>query len=299
MASYASPSIEVFRLQNHDIVRECGNNYSNHGHQSPAAVISSFDLETVRSYPGIAQNGSMTSFTTQWSTATKQTSNTRKRHTEEKNKKRRFHHFVEILMGIVKEKDEGRFLNAKAIICDCEQQKKRGEIESLSESLRCPLKDAVGSQFWGEARERLSQASLSSKTKRSSIGAIIEMGIYSSDTPSIARQKKEAHSRSPSMVESKPPAKNNVTKTNTKMKTGKKRLWMVIRVFMQYLQSKDCQLYRKAHILVNECVRRHGRIRQLRCNSLSGSIQVCLKKEFGLEHWRRAENFIAETLPAP
>jgi len=299
MASYASPSIEVFRLQNHDIVRECGNNYSNHGHQSLTAVISSFDLETVRSCPGIAKNGSMTSFTTQWSIATKQTSNTRKRHTEEKNKKRRFHHFVKILMGIVKEKDEGRFLNAKAIICDCEQQEKRGEIDSLSESLRCPLKDAVGSQFWREARERLSQESLYSKTKMSSIGATIETGFYSPNTLSTVCQTKEAHSRSPSMVESKLPAKNNV-KTNTEMKTGKKRLWMVIRVFMQFLQSKDCQLYRKAHILVNECMRRHGRIRHFdHCNSLSGSIQVCLKKEFGLEHWRRAEILVGKTLPAP
>lgn len=303
MTSYdASPSIEVFRVRNHDVVGVCDNSDSNHGlcsHQSPIAMVSSFDLESIRSHPGITANTSMTSFTTQWSTVTAHASNTTKRHSEKKHKKRKFHHFVKILMGIVKEKDEGKFQNAKAIIRSCQQQKRRGKIQSLSESLPCPLKDAVGPQFWGEARQRLlSQALLHSKTKRSSIGASIESVIYVPDTISSFQYKEEVHSRSPEVVESNENAKYNVTKANIKeARTRKKRLWMVIRVFMQYLGSTNSQLYRKAHTLVNECVRQHKKIHHFEHrNSLSGSIQTCLKKEFGLEHWKRAEYFVAESL---
>jgi hypothetical protein len=188
MASYdLSPSIEVFRVRNHDVVGVCDNSDSNqglNGHQSPIAIVSSFDLENIRSYPGITTNTSMSSFTTQWSTVTIHASNTTKRY------------------------------------------------------------------------------------------------------------KEEGHSRS------KTNARYNVTKANTKeIRTRKKRLWMVIRVFMQYLGRKNCQLYRKAHTLVNECVRQHKRGQHFEsCNSLSGNIQTCLKKEFGLEHWKRAEYFVAERL---
>lgn len=305
MTSYdASPSIEVFRVRNHDVVGACDNSDSNHGrlygHQSPIAMISSFDFENIRSHPGITANTSMTSLTTQWSTATIHASNTTRRHSEKKHKKSKFHHFVKILMGIVKEKDEGKFQNAKAIICSCQLQKRRGKIQSLSDSLPCPLKDAVGPQFWGEARQRLSQSLFHSKTQRSSTGASLESGVYVPDTSTSSVQcKEDEHSRSPKMVESNENAKYDVTKANIReARTRKKRLWMVIRVFMQYLGSRNSQLYCKAHMLVNECVRQHKRIQQFEhCNtSLSGSIQTCLKKEFGSEHWKRAEHFVSERL---
>jgi len=303
MTSYnVSSSIEIFRLHSHqyDALGECDGNDSKNDHPPPIAVVSSFDLETIRSYPGITKNGSMNSFTTQWSTAMTQTANTTKRNSEKKHEKSRFLHFVKILMRIVKEKDDERFQNAKAIVCNCEQQKRRGEIMSLSESLRCPLKDAVGPYFWGEARERLSRALLYSKTKRSINGATIESGIYAPDTKSSARHEEGRHLPSSSKLESKTTGKNTVTAAKIKeMRTRKKRLWMIIRVFMQYLQNKNCRLYRKAYILVNECVRLHKKVQRFEhCNSLSGSIQACLKKEIGLEYWRRAEYFVADILRA-
>ena len=72
---------------------------------------------------------------------------------------------------------------------------------------------------------------------------------------------------------------------------------MVIRVFMQYLRSNHDQLYKKAHTLVNECAQRHKRVKYFENNnSLSLSIQACFKKEFGLENWRRAEQYVDEIL---
>jgi len=313
MTSYdIAPSVEVFCSPQHDFFDECNNSVS--GHRSPVTVVSSFDLETVRSYPGITANSSMHSFTSEWSTVTTQISNTTKRQSEVKQRKRKFVHFVKILLGIVKEKDEGRFRNAKAVICDCEQQKRRGEIESMSESLRYPLKDAVGTQLWSEARQRMSQSLSHSMRERSSLVVAKESAcnsllvtspieqvsaspIEQVATSSIEQVEVYGRLGSSTMLKSESSTKTTKTTKIKEMGIRKKRLWMIIRVFMQYLRSKHCHLYRKAHTLVNECVRQHRRVQDFgHCSSLSGSIQACLKKEFGFDHWKRAEYFVADIL---
>jgi len=303
MTSYnIPPPMGPFSLQNLDVLGKCKASDSNLGHQTTIAMVSSFDLDNISSYPGIHTIDSMNSFTTQWSTATAHASNTTKQHSEKKHDERKFRQFVKILMRIVKEKDEGRFQNAKAVICNCEQQKRRGEIESISESLRCPLRDAVGPMFWGEAQERLKRASLYSKPKkRSSIGATLDSGIHAPAATSSVRPIEEGHFRSAAIIKStKIFAKNAVTTANmTESGTSKKQVWMVIRVFMKYFRRNHSELYRKAHALVNECMQQHRRVKHFEeSHCLSGSIQACLKKEFGLEHWRRAESFVKENLKA-
>lgn len=295
MASYhPSPSIELFRL------REPGKNFSDYGHSSLIAADSSFDLETVLSYPKIATNGSMNSFSTQWSSATAQVSNTTKQHSENKRRKRKFLHFVKILMRIVKEKDEGKFRNAKAVVCNWKRQKHEGGIENFSESLSCNLKQAVGPQFWSEARERLSHASKHIKTKRSSFDTTTESDTESSDITTPLQYEEDCCSRSHTTQISKRKTcrKDNMTTDEMKeMRIRKKRQWMVIRVFLKRLQKKDQHLYRKAHAIVNDCMRHHRQGRQSADrNSLSGNIETCLKKEFGSELWMRAELIVSEAL---
>ena len=295
MASYhASPSIELFRLG------ELGKNVSDHGHSPPIAADSSFDLETVLSYPKIATNGSMYSFSTQWSTATAQLSNTTKRHSENKRRKRKFLHFVKILMRIVKEKDEGKFRNAKAVVCDWKRQKREDGIDNVSESLGCNLKQAVGPQFWSEARKHLSKASAHIKTKRSSFDTTTQPDTQSSDITAPLQYEEECCSRSHTTQVSKRKTYRNDKMTTDEMKEmriRKKRQWMVIRVFLKRLQKKDQHLYRQAHAIVNDCMRHHRQGRQSKDrNSLSGSIETCLKKQFGSELWMRAELIVSEAL---
>jgi len=293
-----SPSTEVFRMENHNRMKDYDSSHSNQGRQRqpiPQALIPARDLETMRSRPDLTKNGSMQSFTTQWSTATTQTSNTTKRQCEKRQKKKKFLHFLKILMRIVKKKDEGRFRNARAVICDCEDKKKRGEIDSISHSLRCSLKDAVGPQFWKEAQDCMSKTSWNSKAKNSSIGTAVGSDNHSKGTATT--WESFAQSRA---TNGKGKSNDNdaIIATMNAATSRKKRIWMVIRLFMQHLRSGNCQHYSKAHALVNECVRRHKRIKHFEnSNSLSGSIQACLTKEFGLEHWRRAENDVAEMLP--
>mmetsp|Transcript_11412 Transcript_11412/g.28840 ORF Transcript_11412/g.28840 Transcript_11412/m.28840 type:complete len:303 (-) Transcript_11412:1075-1983(-) len=293
MTSYhPSSSIELFRLG------ELGKNVADHGHSAPITADSSFDLETVLSYPKIATNGSMNSFSTQWSTVTAQVSNTTKQHSENKRRKRKFLHFVKILMRIVKEKDEGKFRNAKAVVCNWKGQKHEGGIENFSESLSCNLKQAVGPQYWSEAREHLSQASAHIKTKRLSFDTTTEPYTQSSDITTPLQYEEEycSPSHTTQMSTRKTYRNDNLTTDEMKeMRMQKKRQWMVIRVFLKRLQEKDQHLYRKAHVIVNDCMRQHRQGRQSEDrNRLSGSIETCLKKQFGSELWMRAEHIVSE-----
>merc|ERR1740115_74581 len=98
---------------------------------------------------------------------------------------------------------------------------------------------------------------------------------------------------------------------NEEMNIRNKRLWMIISIFMQCLERKDAKLYMKARSLINECVERHRSCKYnsekysflsttsttttstststgtTRTSSLSGSIQFCLKKNIGVDYWRR------------
>lgn len=296
MAPYdESPSIEMFRLT------DCDKSATNQGRLPPIVVLSSFDFETVRSCPKISKNLSMNSFSSHWSTATTQISNTTKARSEKKLRRRKFLHFVEILLGIVKEKDDRKFRNAKAIVYNWERENNHGEIESFLESLRSSLKHAVGSRFWSEAKQRLSQAPSHTKTKWLSFGDTTDADTRASAAIAPVQyddddDEEEGYLRSPVMFESQTCANRNVTTNEMKeMRRRKKRLWMIIRILMQYLRKKHRHLYRKAHILVNECVREHRQGQQTQHrNSLSRSIEACLKNEFGSELWKRAEHFVSQ-----
>lgn len=285
-----SPSIEMF------LSRDSSRVLLNNGHLPPIAVVSSFGMETDNSYPEVTRNLSMHSCSSQWSTDTTQISNTTKDHSEKKRRRRKFLHFVETLMGIVKEKDEQKFRNAKTIVCNWERQKSLSDFDDLSESLRSPLKHVVGSRLWLEARQRLSQAS--SNARRSSHSSYNTSTTNESDTQTsedmtvpMQVDDDEEDSQSHILVEKRPcQIQRAASKGIKEMTSRKKKLWMVIRVLMQHLQKKHRHLYMKAHVLVNECKRQHQKQRR---KSLSGSIEACLKKEFGSELWKRAEHCVS------
>lgn len=306
MTSFHASSKEVLGLHNHDIFKECDND-SVVDQKATIAMVSSLDLENIFSSSSSSwinddSNRSIASFTTHWSTATAEMSNTTKRRSEKKMKKKNFLLFLIILMKLVEEKDKKIFQNAKAVICNCEQLKKRGVIESFIESLRAPLKHVVGPQYWREARERLSRKLLYSKNKTMSS---VDSGEGTTESSALRSTNRESSLRyglegsSPSSSPTMPESKTSTKTNNKEMRTRRKRLWMIISIFMQYLQRKHAKLYLKAHALVNDCVQRHKDNSQYeRCSSLSGSIQSCLKNEIGVEHWRRAEKYVAKILLA-
>jgi hypothetical protein len=225
----------------------------------------------------------MSSFTTEWSTATLPTSNTTTKREAKKQQKRRFIVFTKILMRLLEKKDPSLHHNAQVVIHDCEQKKKRGEADSIVECLRAPLKDVVGPQYWHEARA-YSKDVLDTK-KEPPLNATHD-DLLAFDMANLTFLSGFSSSIS---------ASSNHSPTAEEEKIRKKRKWMIICVFMKYLMRKDTLLYLRAKDLVSECVRLH-RSGDESYRSLSGSIQSCLKREIGTNYWRRAESLVAQFL---
>jgi len=90
---------------------------------------------------------------------------------------------------------------------------------------------------------------------------------------------------------------------NKETKARKKRLWMIISIFMKYLERENTKLFLKARLLVNECVEERRRYSSnyystssYRRGSLADSIHRILKNEIGVDHWQRAKNYVAKAL---
>jgi len=326
-----SASLEVFPLTNRYSVEQSRCSDFDRIYLPVTDMVSSLKLGTDASNPDICSNSSTHSFSTQWSidltqasntinhhstnerlydeiddsasvssadtlgsTDTTQASNTTKRQSEKEREKKKFYQFVRILLRILKEQDEDRFQKARAIISACERRKRLGKIESITESVRCPLKNAVGLQFWEEAREQLTQKLMDSKTEISSIDTSIESDIATPYTMINPIHRMNSSNSRPSTI-----VKSEKVEHNRGTSSQRKRIWMIIRVFLKYLRCEHCHLYGKAHSLVTECCAHHQKFRHFESsNSLSGRIQTCLKNEFGLEHWRRAELLVTQALRA-
>lgn len=247
---------------------------------------------------------------TQWSISTTRISNTREEHTRKLKKKKAFSSFVKILLKIIEGKDKDKFRNVKEVIWDFEQQKERGEIDSVTESLRSPLKNAVGPRYWSEARKHLSRAILDSRSKRcrardaAKAGPITDRRFAPHPSPIIyctEKDKLPLHSPLPFpvMAERGTTAISNASVMKKKeMGTRKKRIWIIISVLMQRLERSNPVLYHKAHSLIKACVQRHrnGSDAGEGHRSLTRSIQHCLKNDIGVEHWRRAEHAVGKFL---
>jgi hypothetical protein len=237
---------------------------------------------------------SMSSYTTQWSTITDPASNTSQRREENKNRKRRFLQFTGILMKLVQRSDPAVYRDAQALIHDCEQRKKLGEVQSATEILKRPLKDTVGPKYWRQAREYHKEEILR-HVPQFDVEPLavneepVELG--EGDLSLLHDSLRDAES--PTEVSRLHSA--SVARCVDEQKTRKKRIWMIICILMTHLKRTDMHLYLTAKTTVSDCVRRH-RNKEEGYRSLSGSIQASLKDEIGSEYWRRAETYVANAL---
>jgi hypothetical protein len=227
---------------------------------------------------------SMSSFTTEWSTSTTQISNTTTLREAKKQQKRRF-------LLLLEKKDPAVYHDAQVVIHDCEKKKKRGEVESVVESLKAPLKEVVGPRYWNEARS-YSKKAMNSKKMELPRNYRTEEEVLSFSMAELTFLHDGRRSLvSPVHIDLKSTDSSNDQEETIR----KKRLWMIICVFMKSLMRTDEKLYLQAKDLVVECIRRH-RMGEDGYNSLSSSIQRRLKKEIGNDHWKRAESYVAKFL---
>jgi hypothetical protein len=93
------------------------------------------------------------SVTSNRSITTVPTCNTATNKIQKKYQKQRFLLFTRVLMKLLERRDPAVFYEAKAVIRDCDERKKRHEsgFESMTDSVRAPLKHVVGESYWRQA----------------------------------------------------------------------------------------------------------------------------------------------------
>lgn len=245
---------------------------------------------------------SVSSYTTQWSTITDPISNTTQRLETNKKRKIRFLQFTKILMKLLERFDPALHRNARSMIKDCEERKKRGEVQSMTDTLKRPLKEVVGPKYWKLAREREKEANIHHlfhlDVEPLDVTATSEVPQLGEHDLSVLLDtlQDDAVSLGPTQYSDAPTMSapyGGVVVDD--LKTRKKRLWMIICILMKYLDRTDKDLYSRAKTVVSDCVRRH-RLKEEGYRSLSGSIQSSLKREIGSDYWRRAEHYVGRRI---
>jgi hypothetical protein len=231
---------------------------------------------------------SNTSFSTDWSHNTEVQSNTTYSLQAKQQKKRRFFIFTKVLTNFLKKKDPAVCKDAQAIIQECEQKQMRGDKghESLFESLRAPLKEAVGTSYWREAKVCLNEA-IAQQEKREfePIPLNPEGPEELSDNDLLLLSnifKHEGHS-------------NWINRLREEKERRRTRFWMVIRILMKYLENWDPNAFVKARdVLQNFAkLKKTSGIIHL---DFHKSIKRGLIKVAGKKAWSKSESHLTKIL---
>ena len=232
---------------------------------------------------------SVSSSTTDWSTSTEAASNTTLSKEEKRQSKSRFMNFAYVLLHLLERKDPARFVKAKEVILNCEEQKRKGHVESVSESVKAPLKDLVGPTYWKQAqshytkrmtRHRQQQKEVQKQAPSSSSSleplCMTEQGsslpAFSHDQvacleqcfttmPNDQHPKRRKQRQPPQRQERReklnPLTTVSCTSPEDERKLRKERFWMLIRVLMKYLEKTEPGLYEQSKRIIEGCVQRN------------------------------------------
>jgi hypothetical protein len=252
-----------------------------------------------RGIRGASSTRSMSSFTTEWSNATEPVSNTTESRVEKKKQKQRFLVFTKTLMKFLERRDPSVYNKAQNVIRDCDDKKKLQHpgYESLTESVRTPLKEVVGPSYWKQARRYLKKAVAQLPAEE------IEPLSPSEDLPtfspselacleqSFLNPEEEVEARAISF----PTFHSPVDPIQVERRLRKQRFWMLVRVLMRYLEHKDYDMYIEAKETIQDCIKRDRR-REHGYRSLTKVIRVSLERVVGDHYWRRAKTYLGHIL---
>lgn len=277
-------------------------------HSSSASHL---DLQELHSFSRCKRTGSsrsISSFTTDRSSATCVASNTTRSREHKKRQKRIFRAFANWLMRFLEKKDPRVFGEAQAVIRDCEQRKKRGEIgfESVTESLKEPLREVVGRSYWKEAQYMLneyirekSQLGEESRSLSNDIDdhtMIVTFSRSESSTSSTASPPQTlSRPTNPARVETSPLSTNSAWNLLDEKRIRRERFYLILRVLMKYLETSNPPLYSRAREAINDCVTRHDNHEDGK-ESLCESIKRKVKQVVGDTNWRKAEAYLSREI---
>ena len=253
---------------------------------------------------GSGSSRSISSRTTNRSSATCPASNTAHAKEEKKHQKRKFRTFANWLMRFLERKDPRVFGEAQEVIRDCEQRKKRGEAgyESVTDSLKEPLREVVGKNYWREARFHLDSILFGDHSHDQIQASSSDSDHENASVPSFScsestpRANRSPHRRCPPrQIEVSPFSITNAWNVGEEKKIRRERFYMLLRVLMKYLETKDHKLFLKAKAAINDCVERSDKPED-GFKVLSSQITRSVKRIVGDSNWRRAESYLAKTI---
>eukprot|EP00980_Cylindrotheca_fusiformis_P014954 scaffold4095_cov117-Cylindrotheca_fusiformis.AAC.11 len=223
------------------------------------------------------------------STNTQPRSNTVRAHEKRQQETRRFLMFTGVLVKFLEKKNPALCQDAREVIQRCGETEQGGQNESICDSLKVPLKEAVGSAYWKQAKGYLK-------------------GLDNHDTdfepiPLDDKSSKDGTNFDPEALscllggqkDRKPPEKSIPDPIQMEKRLRRKRFWMLVRVLMKYLQKKDPNLYLRARAALEDCVKRKERNEENFTN-LPECVQRELKKVVGRDNWRRAKYYLTKHL---
>jgi len=212
-------------------------------------------------------------------------------------------------MKFLEKKDPRVFGEAQAVIRDCEQRKKRGEkgYESVTDSLKEPLREVVGPSYWKEAQLHLNQF-LSEKNHPIGSFDSSSRSLLNDHTPMLTLSRSESSATSVSksqQIQHRPAPRTRAdlsplsTKSNWNLLDEKKlrreRFYMLLRLLMKYLELSNRPLYIKAKQAIDDCIARNEKHEE-GYESLSESIKRTVKQVVGDTNWRKAESYLAKAI---
>jgi hypothetical protein len=229
---------------------------------------------------------------TDWSTSTAPASNTTSSQEEKKRHKSRFMKFANVLMKFLERKDPTVFAEAKAVIRDCEEQKRQGQVDSFSESVKAPLKDLVGPSYWKQARRYSKQVHRQPAEEFEPLAMTEDPPTFSQDELACLEKCFNIQQKQHSWMF---PLTTKSCKTIAEeLKLRRDRFWMLIRVLMKYLEKTEPAMFLHARKIIEDCIRRNKQRKDY--HYLTRNIQADMKELVGVGRWRRAEAYLAKIL---
>lgn len=270
------------------------------------------DFRQLYSFSKVNPSGSsrsLSSCTTNWSTSTDPTSNTTQAKREQKHQKKRFRSFAKLLMRFLERKDPRVFDEAQAVIRDCEQRKIRGEVgyESVTDSLKAPLREVVGNTYWREARRHEKRGN-----QRRRPCDPLEPLLQTENIPTLSQAEAyllESHLRTcPDISQTQPCHQSSGDDDvscwlSTRIPRGRieeteirrERFIMLLRIIIRYLSETDEALFRNTERAIKKCLSEFD-YRKGTFEGCVQSIQSTVKTLVGVSLWRRAESLLGRII---
>ena len=252
------------------------------------------------------RSSSVSSFATDQSSsnATCRASNTSLAKEQKKHTKRKFRAFAKLLMRFLEKRDTQIFRAAQEVIRSCEERKRRGEIgyESVTENLQFHLRKVVGDAYWREARRQHEDSVLRRATSDSSSGSSDKEHVMltaSTDSesdhnhmfhhlPMHEQHSWEKWNASPLTITSN-------WNTGREKEIRRERFYIILRVLMKYLETKDKAKYIRAKAVIDDCVARCSSD-EVGCSHLCETIKRSVKSVVGERDWRKAEAYLSKAI---